>query len=561
MDHLIFISTIIIVLSSILGHGLIFCRLISPKLLSLNYGYIGLIGFFSLANLSILSSFFFKHGYIHNILIHIIGIIALLFFLKEDSLAQSQNLKKTLVLFLILIIGIYVFKNHDDFPYYHLTYSLTLSENKYLFGLGRLGHGFRTHSSLFYFHSILYLPYIKYFLFHSGPFFIFLFFNFICIDQIIKFLKKKNINFLFYLYFLSFAFVTIFFYRVGEHGTDRSSQIILLLIFINFIIFNYFEKNHLKLNDIANLVLILILLAASMKALYYIYLIFLPFILLKKNFFRKYIGLDKIYILTYFLIVFLLNISINFFNTGCLIYPETKLCFDNFSWSINKQEVSQMKVHYEWWSKSGGGPNYSHELTKDEYIKNFNWVPNWIDRHFFNKVSDTLFGVLFMCAIFIMLFFSRKKRRTAHKFFLIYLFILIFLLEWFLKHPAMRYGGYILIAFPIILLSSTILAKFSKPFNKVKILSVFLIILILGIYNVRNFLRIAKEISVYKYPVLSKPYFRVKKTENKIVYEDKNITIYNPGNNMCWANKTPCFRGNEVRIERFFNTNIIKYVK
>ena len=86
-----------------------------------------------------------------------------------------KKLKKTFILFLILIIGIYVFKNHDDFPYYHLTYSLTLSENKYLFGLGRLGHGFRTHSSLFYFHSILYLSYIKYFLFHSGPFFIFYF--------------------------------------------------------------------------------------------------------------------------------------------------------------------------------------------------------------------------------------------------------------------------------------------------------------------------------------------------------------------------------------------------
>ena len=104
MDHLIFISTIILVLSSILGHGLIFCRLVCPKLLSLNYGYIGLIGFFSLANLSILSSFFFKHGYIHNILIHIVGITALLFFLKKDFLVQSHNLKKTLVLFLILII-------------------------------------------------------------------------------------------------------------------------------------------------------------------------------------------------------------------------------------------------------------------------------------------------------------------------------------------------------------------------------------------------------------------------------------------------------------------------
>ena len=561
MDHLIFIFAIIIVLSSILGHGLIFCKLICPKLLSLNYGYIGLIGFFSIANLSIFSSFFFKHGYVHNIIIHIIGIIALLFFVKRDFLAQSENLKKTLVLFFILIVGIYVFKNHDDFPYYHLTYSLTLSENKYLFGLGRLGHGFRTHSSLFYFHSILYLPYIKYFLFHSGPFFIFLFFNFICLDKILNFLKNKNINFLFYLYFLSFAFVTIFFYRIGEHGTDRSSQIILLLIFINFIIFNYFEKNYLKLNDIANLILILILLAASIKSLYYIYLIFLPFIFVKKNFIKKYISFDKILILVYLTIAFVLNISINFFNTGCLIYPETRLCFDNFSWSINKQEVSQLKVHYEWWSKSGGGPNYSHELAKEDYVKNFNWVSNWVERHFFNKVSDTLLGILFMCAIFIMLFFSRKKKRTDQKFFLIYLFVSIFLLEWFLKHPAMRYGGYILIAFPIILFSSTILSKFSNPFNKVKMISVFLIILIFGIYNVRNFLRIAKEVSVYKYPVLEKPYFKVKKTENKIVYKDKNITIYNPGNNMCWANKTPCFKGNEVIVERFFNINILKYVK
>ena len=481
--------------------------------------------------------------------------------MKRDFLAQSENLKKTLVLFLILIVGIYVFKNHDDFPYYHLTYSLTLSENKYLFGLGRLGHGFRTHSSLFYFHSILYLPYIKYFLFHTGPFFIFLFFNFICLDQIIKLLKSKKINILFYLYFLSFAFVTIFFYRIGEHGTDRSSQIILLLIFINFIIFNYFEKNYLKLNDIVNLILILILLAASIKTLYYIYLIFVPFILMKKNFLKKYLGFDKILILTYFTIAFLLNISINFFNTGCLIYPETRLCFDNFSWSINKQEVSQLKVHYEWWSKSGGGPNYSHELAKDDYVKNFNWVSNWVERHFFNKVSDTLFGILFMCAIFIMLFFSRKKKRTEHKFFLIYLFISIFLLEWFLNHPAMRYGGYILIAFPIILFTSTILSKFLNPINNVKMISVFLIILILGIYNVRNFLRIAKEVSVYKYPVLDKPYFKVEKTENKVVYKDKNITVYNPGNNMCWANKTPCFKGNEVIVERFFNINILKYVK
>ena len=30
---------------------------------------------------------------------------------------------------------------------------------------------------------------------------------------------------------------------------------------------------------------------------------------------------------------------------------------------------------------------------------------------------------------------------------------------------------------------------------------------------------------------------------------------------MCWANKTPCFKGHEVIVERFFNINILKYVK
>ncbi len=561
MDHLIFIFTILIVLSSIIGHGLMFCRLISPKLLGLNYGYIGLIGFFSLSNISVISSFFFKHGYIHNIFLHVLGISFLIFYLNKDFLLHSKNLKKIFILLLILFIGVYVFKNHDDFPYYHLTYSLTLSENKYLFGLGRLGHGFRTHSSLFYFHSILYLPYIKYYLFHTGPFFIFLFFNFICLERIIYFLTKKKINFLFFLYFLSFSFVCIFFYRLGEHGTDKSSQIILILIMINFIIFNYFEKSFHNLNNIANLILILVLLAAGMKALYYMYLIFLPFILIKKNFLKNYLNLNKIPILTYLLISFVFNISINFFNTGCLIYPASKLCFDNFSWSINKKEVSQLKVHYEWWSKSGGGPNYSHELNKNEYIKNFNWVENWIERHFFNKVSDTLFGVLFMCAIFIMIFFSKKKKKNNKKFILIYVLILIFLAEWFLKHPAMRYGGYVLIAFPIILVSSTILSKFLNSFNKVKTISIFLIILTLVIYNTRNIFRIEKEISNYNYPIFKSPYFKVKKTENKVIYNDKNIKIYNPGDNMCWANKTPCFKGDEVIVEKIFNIIILKNVK
>ena len=45
-----------------------------------------------------------------------------------------------------------------------------------------------------------------------------------------------------------------------------------------------------------------------------------------------------------------------------------------------------MKIHYEWWAKAGGGPGYVSEIPKEKYVENFNWLPNWIERHFFNKV-------------------------------------------------------------------------------------------------------------------------------------------------------------------------------
>ena len=75
-------------------------------------------------------------------------------------------------MFCLISSSLFLYKNHDDFPYYHLTYALNLSQNSLLIGTGSFSHGFRTMSSLFYYHSTLYLPFIKFYLFHSGPFFI-----------------------------------------------------------------------------------------------------------------------------------------------------------------------------------------------------------------------------------------------------------------------------------------------------------------------------------------------------------------------------------------------------
>ena len=120
---------------------------------------------------------------------------------------KYSELKLLFLIVFLFWIGVYVFKTHDDFPYYHLTYTLNLSENSFIVGTGNFSHGFRTFSSLFYYHSLLYLPLIKYYLFFIGPFFILIFTNFIIISEIKRKIELNNINFVYF--FIAF----IYFYK------------------------------------------------------------------------------------------------------------------------------------------------------------------------------------------------------------------------------------------------------------------------------------------------------------------------------------------------------------
>ena len=82
-----------------------------------------------------------------------------------------------------------------------------------------------------------------------------------------------------------------------------------------------------------------------------------------------------------------------FSNTGCLIYPASFTCFEQFSWSIPIGTVEQMNLWYEQWSKAGAGPNFRIE-NPEIYILKFNWVPNWFEMYFFTKVSDNIFVII-----------------------------------------------------------------------------------------------------------------------------------------------------------------------
>jgi len=560
-EHIIFLIYIFLFIFSTIGHGVIFSNLISKELLSKNIAYQGIIGFFSLSLISLISSYFFAHNYIHNAIIHTVGIIGFILFIKKNK-KNFEDFKNLTILILIFLIAAYVYKNHDDFPYYHLTYSLNLSENRFIIGTGIFSHGFRTFSSIFYYHSILYMPFIKYFLFHIGPLYILIFFNFIVIKNIFENYKNKQINFLYYFSLLSLIFVNIAFYRIGEHGTDRSAMILLLLIFYYYFQLLNFEKSEEKISTNLNFILILIFLASSMKAIYYMYLILIPVILFKKKYFQKFFKKKNILIIFILSLSFFGNLTTNYFNTGCFLYPAEKTCIGKAEWSIPSKEVKRMNIHYEWWAKAGGGPGYKSEIKREIYIKNFVWLENWIKRHFFNKVSDTLFGIILICLIVYLSFRGFSKKKMFNRINSIglssYLFPLIFLLEWFLKHPAMRYGGYVLIALPFFIYTSSLLEKFNL--NKKKIYSTTLVFLLIAIivFVGRNIIRLNKEFDIYKYNILSSPYFFIEKNISDTIIDLGNFKVYSPPpGKMCWSSKTPCSYARNIKVKEFFGLKVV----
>ena len=128
------------------------------------------------------------------------------------------------------------------------------------------------------------------------------------------------------------------------------------------------------------------------------------------------------------------------------MYPIMFTCFEDFSWSASLKDVLRMKTHYENWSKAGATPIFRVDNV-EEYISNLNWLSGWIDRYFFNKMSDYLLGLTLLSTIFYFLFYSKKKTyQKKVNLKLLYLILVFLFLEWFYNHPSLRYGGYYIIA-------------------------------------------------------------------------------------------------------------------
>ena len=507
MNLIIFLSSYFLILLSLIGYSLVFQNILNKKF-SQEFGYALLGTTLFWIVLSFFTHFFLSHNYFHNSLILILGFVCFLITIFKKKKLPIKSLKNFSIIFFILVFGLLAAKTHDDFPYYHFPYTYYLTQENLIIGTGILNHGFRTPSSIFYLNSIFYLPFIKYFSFSIGAVLIFGITNLILISKLIKDYQEKKYDFIFLLTLLSFLFINIFFYRISEHGTDRSAQILIFLLFIEIL---SLLRNRISLSNFFSKIFILLGIIISLKAFYVLYLLTLVpiFFYLKKINFKILISdfLKNVYFYFFFLTGAFL-IIVNIFNTGCFLYPVEFTCLFSFEWSLIDQAES-MNNWYEQWSKAGAGPNYRID-DPEKYIQGFNWVENWIDKYFFNKVSDFLLGILFLSLIVFLTFFSRKSKKTKvdKKILGFYAVIIILFFEWFYNHPSLRYGGFSLIALIFFIPLSIYISKFLSEKN-LKIKLVILIMFSLIIFIGRNVTRINDEINKYSYDLIKKPFYIV----------------------------------------------------
>ena len=540
---LIFFTSFYLLLLSVIGFGLFFQKICFANIQKNDDQkviFIGFYGLFLLTFISFLTSLFFSHNYIHNLLIHFLGI---LFFIFVKFKNKKTYFKNIILISLFTISALLISKTHDDFSYYHLPYTKYLTEHKVIFGMGYISHGFKLISSLFFLNSTFYLPFINFFSFHFSLIFFLIFFNFFLLKEMIS---KSNNEILKYLYLFAFVFFNLSFNRIAEYGTDKAGQILIVILIIKFFQLTCFEKNK---NNFNNLLLLIPLLAFCITLKTY----FLPYILLGLAVFlfnEKFIKTLKTVCVSKSFLFFFLSLLFYFFHhfisTGCIVSPLSPTCFgDNLDWARGKEHYESVSNWLEQWSKAGAGPNFRVENPK-EFIQNFNWFPRWLEYYFTGKVVDQLFLMLSSFLIVFFLFkkfkFKLKKLVFNKNILFFYGMILVIFLIWFTNHPQLRYGGYsisfLVLSIPIAFLFQKFENKtfFEKKFK-------FLVIIVIIIFNFKNSLRINDEFQrTDNYKFDNFPFFAIPEKKYFSEITESGLEVYKT-NGHCWNVPSPCVRG------------------
>ena len=437
-----------------------------------------------------------------NFLILTLGIIFFFFYKKGIS---TIKLKYIFILLTCVFSVLVISKTHEDFNTYHLFSIYEVYNNNLRLGVSKL-NGYFVHSShLILNQGLTVIPYLNFKILHLPIFFIY--FSTIGYFTSILFNKNSKSQEIFFS-ILCVLILLIKFNRLSEYGYDYVAQYLLLIVFHKIFFLNHEDQQLIK-------ALIYFIFSILIKPVSLLFSPILIFILYKKGFsFYKKITI-KNYVLISLLLVTI--ISSSFFKTGCLFYPLNSTCFskDKIFWS-EKSRLKDYSRTVSLWAKSYDAQNdskYNKISDKEIFLKNFNWINVWIEKHFFYKISEFL---LIVSLLILMIYFYFNKIKSADNqnikeklviFFLSFLSIIF----WLNTVPQFRFGFASIIIFLFIIFN--LILNLKIKFNKKKFIHFFIFGLL--VLNLKNFNRINNEFQrddFYKFTNF--PFFNEKKINN-----------------------------------------------
>ena len=500
--------------------------------------------FFGLIFISFLITivhFFTKISFFVSLIILSSGVI--LFLIKKNffSIKTVKKNIKFLILFLFLVPIFLSQKYHEDFGYYHLTYVITMMEEKIIFGLANSNTAYSHNSIWLNIISIFSLPKNDFNFLTLPAFLAYYIFIAFSLKKILE-SNKQTISSYFLLVCL-FYFI-LKFTRISEYGNDLPCTIFSILAVFYFL---KFSESTIQQKKPSYFLCCFSFAAFSILIKFSAIPIFLlPLYLFITNFKKLRKEIIKYNYIFIFILCFIFFLQ-QFVYTGCLLFPSKLTCL-NVSWSNDDFFVLRKNIELinKSYSVTGG------LISKKEYLENLNWFPYWLKRNY----SELLEHLITMLIPIILLKILLKKNKNADNLSfenkkIFYLFILISFVFWFKFSPVYRFAvPYFLCLIFIITLRFNIIKKFST--------NLFLILIVVSIlFNFsKNILRISDKKEVF---------LGIEKIDNKFFIDQSSINefifVHRPDikNNkngwqgrLCWDISFICSY-NKIKVDKKYN--------
>lgn len=521
----------------------------------MNISEIGLFGIIYLGIISLSINFILPLTQIINTLV-LIAIFVLLFFQKIFKIKElNKILLGCLNVSIIATIFLAYSKSYTpDAFLYHLPYTNLINDYKIIPG------SYIVH---FRFGHISILQYVNAFFnnlligINGITFVISLILSFFLVHIIselqIILKKNKKINFYDYFIILTFIFLCIRMNRYSDFGNDHPATIFFLYFMSIFIKnFNEFDFDTKKYLTIFSAFIF------TLKIFYFVPIILCLYIWLSKISFKIFNSVNILSI--FFLFFWLLK---NILVSGCAIYPVNFTCIDKLPWHDKSSQhftsPKNISLSSEAWAKNWNTKkdkdknkeNFDKLVSQKEFIKNFNWLNEWLNDH--GKYILVKIAPFILAIIIIFLLtknnnnFEKKINTSTYQFYFFILINICGFLLWFLKFPIMRYGlAYI---FMLIFFISFYFLN-NRNLNKIK----YVLLICSLVFIFKNVVRISNNYD-------NNPYPEVLEELAHNFTEKKNFKIYltKSDSNLCGYFKSPCTNYSQ-NLKKFEIQNFKGYI-